>query len=115
MGMKKFLTFQMVLLLAIFAAANLYAEAGKKAPAASPLPQGAVITGKVVETMDSGGYTYMLLETGGRKTWFAVPEMKVKVGQTISLANGVPMVNYESKTLKRRFDLVIFSPGPAKK
>ncbi len=32
------------------------------------------LSGKVVETMNSGGYTYVCLEKAGKKTWVAVPE-----------------------------------------
>ena len=38
-----------------------------------------VLSGKVVETMNAGGYTYVCLEKGGKKSWVAVPEMKVVV------------------------------------
>jgi len=35
------------------------------------------LSGKVVETMDSGGYTYVLLDNDGKQTWVAVTKMKV--------------------------------------
>ncbi len=72
----------------------------------------AALTGKVTETMDGGGYTYMNLEKDGKKTWVAAPVMKVKVGDTVKLQNGMPMPNFKSKTLNRTFDSVIFSGGP---
>lgn len=70
------------------------------------------LSGKVVETMNSAGYTYVCLENSGKKTWIAVPEMKVKKGQTLAFQPGAEMVNFESKTLKRKFDKIIFSAGP---
>ncbi|MBI5204132.1 MAG: hypothetical protein HZA11_04355 [Nitrospirae bacterium] len=72
------------------------------------------ISGKVVETMDSGGYTYVCLEKKGKKTWVAVPQMKVKKGQNMSFQPGTEMVNFKSKTLNRTFDRVIFSGGAIK-
>lgn len=72
------------------------------------------ITGKVVETMDSAGYTYIHLEKNGKKTWVATPQMKVKKGQTMSFRPGQEMQNFESKTLKRKFDRIIFSEGLVK-
>jgi len=69
------------------------------------------LTGKVVETMDSGGYTYVQIENNGKKTWVAVPKTKVVVGQDITLSPGNEMRNFESKTLKRKFDSIIFSGG----
>ncbi len=70
------------------------------------------LSGKVVETMDSGGYTYVCLEKSGNKIWLAVPKMKVIVGQNMSFKPGIEMVNFQSKTLKRKFDKIIFSEGP---
>ncbi|GJQ59729.1 MAG: DNA-binding protein [Candidatus Scalindua sp. AMX11] len=70
------------------------------------------VSGKIVETMNSGGYTYLLLEKEGKQTWAAITEMDVSVGQEITLAPGHYMVNFTSKTLDRTFDAIIFSPGP---
>ena len=69
------------------------------------------VSGKVVETMDSGGYTYICLESGGKKVWAAVPTMKVSVGQELTLQPGQEMSNFKSKSLNRTFDSVIFSGG----
>lgn len=73
----------------------------------------APLAGKVIETMNSGGYTYVRLDRGTDKIWVAVPEMKVKVGDELIFAPGNAMTNFKSETLKRTFDLVIFSSGPA--
>ncbi len=69
------------------------------------------LSGKVVETMDSGGYTYAQIENNGKKTWVAVPKTKIEKGQDISFAPGAEMPNFESKTLNRKFDSIIFSGG----
>ncbi len=69
------------------------------------------LSGKVVETMTSGGYTYALIEKNGKKTWVAVPATKISVGQQVSFRPGVAMGNFESKTLNRKFDNIIFSTG----
>jgi len=71
------------------------------------------LTGKVIETMDSGGYTYVQIENNGRKTWVAVPQTKIKKGSTVTFMPGAPMANFKSKTLGKTFDLIIFSPGIA--
>ena len=75
-------------------------------------PSGSTISGKVVETMNSGGYTYVNLEKDGKKTWVAAPTMKVSVGQELELRNGAEMTNFPSKSLNRTFDSIIFSAGP---
>ncbi len=92
-------------------AANNPAEAVKvKDETAKPLFP---LSGKVVETMNSGGYSYVCLEKKGKKTWVAVPEMKISVGQEAAFEPGMEMVNFTSKTLNRTFDRIIFSGGPA--
>lgn len=80
---------------------------------ASPqaVPDRAAITGKVTETMDAAGYTYVNVETENGPVWAAIPESKVEVGQDLSLAGGMEMVNFESKALGRTFDSVVFSSG----
>ena len=76
-------------------------------------------SGKVVETMNAGGYTYVSLEKDGKKTWIAIPPTEVKVGQEVTFQPGAEMRNFTSKTLNRTFDSIIFSgglisqPGPA--
>jgi len=74
-----------------------------------------VLSGKVVETMNAGGYTYICLEKDGRKGWVAVPTMEVKVGDELSLLPGAEMGPFASKSLNRTFDKIIFSAGPATK
>jgi hypothetical protein len=69
------------------------------------------ISGKVIETMTSGGYTYALVESGGKKIWVAIPATKLTVGQEATFRPGADMGEFESKTLKRKFDEIIFSPG----
>jgi hypothetical protein len=77
------------------------------------------LSGKVVETMNAGGYTYVSLEKDGKKAWFAIPATEVKVGQQVTLQPGAEMRNFTSKTLNRTFESIIFSggiaaqPGPA--
>jgi len=71
------------------------------------------LSGKVVETMDSGGYTYMNLQKNGNKTWVAVPQMKVTVGQEMSIAPGMVMKEFKSNSLNRTFDAIVFSTGVA--
>ena len=69
-------------------------------------------SGKVVETMDAGGYTYVCLEKNGKKTWVAVTQTKVVVGSKMIFQPGVEMPNFTSKSLGRTFDSIIFSEGP---
>jgi photosystem II stability/assembly factor-like uncharacterized protein len=87
------------------------APVSQSQPAGDPGPAGTALTGKVVETMNSGGYTYASIENNGKRTWVALPDTKLKVGQQITCQPGMPMQNFTSKTLKRTFDVIIFSGG----
>ena len=98
-----------------------YASAEKSAPAPAakqPLVKAekedpnAGPSGKVVETMDAGGYTYVCLEKNGKKTWVAVSQTKVAVGSKMAFQPGQEMQNFTSKSLNRTFDNIIFSGGP---
>jgi hypothetical protein len=88
-----------------------YEASKEKAQAESEHPS-TTLSGKIVETMNSGGYTYILLEKDGEKTWVAVREMEVAVGQEISFEPGHGMSNFTSKSLNRTFDRIVFSAGP---
>lgn len=88
---------------------------GQTPAEAKPAATAPKLAGKVVETMDAGGYTYICLENDGKKTWAAVPTMKVAVGNEIELSPGVEMKKFSSKTLNRTFESIVFSSGPLKK
>ena len=98
-------------------AAQMPAVAPGADPHAGLKPQeikaGAGHKGKVTETMDSGGYTYVQVDENGQKVWVAVMQTKVKVGDTVEFPDSPPMVNFSSKTLKRTFEKIIFAPGLA--
>ena len=67
--------------------------------------------GKVTETMDAAGYTYVEVDTGSQKVWAAAPKFQVEVGDRVVIPQGQPMPNYHSKTLDRDFELVYFVPS----
>jgi hypothetical protein len=87
------------------------AEQAQPAVAEPAQPAAAAKSGKVVETMNSGGYTYVLVDTGSEKVWAAAPEFQVKVGDPVVVPEGMPMTNYHSKTLNRDFEMVYFVNG----
>jgi len=66
-------------------------------------------TGKVVETMSTAGYTYVLVDTGSKKLWAAAVQFAVKVGDTVNVMAEMPMPNYHSKSLDRDFELIYFA------
>ncbi len=72
-----------------------------------------IIAGKVSETFDGGGYTYVAVEKDGKQTWVAVPVTQVTVGEEVAFRPGVAMQNFTSKALGRTFATIIFSAGIA--
>lgn len=74
--------------------------------------QRAANSGKVVETMNAGSYTYIRLDDGsGKEIWAAVPETQLEIGEEITLNNGAVMRDFTSKSLNRTFESILFSSG----
>jgi len=71
--MKRFsLFFSMFAFVLVVAVNGSYAGAPKPAEPPQPSP----LSGKVMESINGGGYTYVHIEKGGKEIWVAVPEMK---------------------------------------
>ncbi|MBW2187049.1 MAG: hypothetical protein BA874_02440 [Desulfuromonadales bacterium C00003068] len=66
------------------------------------------MTGTVVETMDTAGYTYVKVQSDDKVIWAAAPEFKVAVGDSVIIPEGMAMPNYHSNTLNRDFDVLYF-------
>jgi hypothetical protein len=79
-------------------------EAGSTAPAAPS----ASIKGKVLERLDAPPYSYLRLQTAQGEAWAAVPKTEVAKGQEVTVAGAMPMMGFESKMLKRKFDTIYF-------
>ena len=69
------------------------------------------VSGKVVETMNSGGYTYALVDKDGARTWVALPMSMIAVGNEITCKPGMVMNNFHSSSLNRSFEHIVFSMG----
>ncbi len=122
--MRKYISFGCVL--ALLLAGNVACDRQKEAAQPSPqetasattaeapgaAPQNVAIkSGKVAETMNSGGYTYMQVDDGQEKVWIAVTQSEVAVGDEVSYYDGLVMENFNSPSLGREFDKVVFSNG----
>ena len=91
--------------------AGIAAAADTSAPAKPETPGAAApasITGKVLEVKDVESYTYLRLKTGKGEIWAAVGKTPVKLGSEVTIENVSMMANFESKTLKRKFDQIAF-------
>lgn len=69
---------------------------------------GGGLAGAVIETMDSGGYSYLKLKTASGEKWAAVKQGKFTVGQQVTIAGAMEMKNFKSKTLDRLFPSIHF-------
>ncbi len=90
-----------VLVAALLAAAGLAARA-------MPPAQAPALQGEVLEVRDVESYTYLRLKTKEGETWAAVPATAVKKGARVSIGNAMVMQDFESRTLKRKFDRIVF-------
>jgi alkylated DNA nucleotide flippase Atl1 len=82
----------------VWAGANTSPDAGASS----------VVKGKVLEVKDVESYTYLHLKTQDGDTWAAVSKTSVKKGATVSIENVTVMNNFESKTLKKTFPVILF-------
>jgi hypothetical protein len=92
---------------ALFSPLHLFAEkAGGSSSGTAASAQGN--EGKVLATLDAPGYTYMELAGTDKRFWIAAPTTKVKVGDRVRFDQSLVMKNFNSKTLNRTFDQIIF-------
>lgn len=89
------------------------AEATAAVAPAHPPVQAATgeLRGKLLETIDAAGYTYLRLQTSSGETWAAIPATDVQQGTEVVVLDPRPMGRFESKTLKRTFDEIVFGSG----
>jgi len=75
----------------------------------SSFNQTPVYKGTVVETMNSGGYTYVQLNLGDKKIWIAGPQMAVNKGEVLqTFSKGGEMRDFKSKSLNKEFPVIFF-------
>jgi hypothetical protein len=67
--------------------------------------------GRVLEALDVPGYSYILVENNGREVWLAGNPVKVAEGDIISWNQASVMRNFQSKTLERTFEEILFVSG----
>jgi len=66
------------------------------------------VTGKVLEVKDVDNYTYLRLKTQDGEMWAAVNKAPMKIGADVTIENATVMNNFESKTLNKTFDRIMF-------
>ena len=64
---------------------------------------------KVLEALNSGGYTSIKVQDAKESYWIAMTQRKVKAGEQIKYNEQGWMQNFHSKTLNRTFDKILFA------
>ena len=81
-------------------------------------PSSGKISGTVAETLDSGAFTYVRLTTDKGDQWVVCRLQPIKKGAQISVVVNMVADKFQSETLKRTFDKLVFgdvegAPVPA--
>jgi len=64
---------------------------------------------KVIEHLESGGYSYIKVQEAQKTYWIAMTQRAVKEGATVQFNEQGWMQNFHSKTLNRTFDNILFA------
>lgn len=87
---------------------DFFNESKSKDHARSDTTQGPPLSGKVVNAIRGGGYTYMHLENDGQEFWIASSVINVKRNDTVRWEGGTVMTNFTSYALNKQFDEIHF-------
>jgi len=77
-------------------------------PPAIPADTNLANSGKVLEVINSSGYTYTQVRTGKETLWLAAYKTDVAKGATVRYSSGIVMQKFYSKSLDRTFDQILF-------
>lgn len=69
----------------------------------------AIHYGKVLEVTPVMGYDYLKVDENGKTRWIAIATAPVKVGDKIGYDTQTIMKNFQSKSLNKTFDEIIFA------
>ncbi|MCF6173361.1 MAG: hypothetical protein L3J44_06215 [Campylobacteraceae bacterium] len=64
--------------------------------------------GVVLESVNSGGYTYARVDDGGNIYWIAGPMSTITKGTAVSFIEQMVMVDFTSKSLDKKFESLMF-------
>jgi hypothetical protein len=65
-------------------------------------------TGTVLAVIDSKMYTYLQVSSATGAVWLAAYKNDIAKGDTVRYSKGVVMRNFQSKSIERTFDTIIF-------
>jgi hypothetical protein len=64
--------------------------------------------GTVVEVINASRHIYVQIDTGEQRVWVAVPAFDGKPGDKVLVPPGVPVADFQSKRLNRKFKMIYF-------
>lgn len=73
-----------------------------------PNIQNPVLKGTIIEFQDVKDYTYLHLKDSTGQIWAAIPKTVVETEKEIELSNIIVMKDFQSKTLDKIFDIILF-------
>jgi hypothetical protein len=73
-----------------------------------PAAQGQTVKGEVLEVKAADPYVYLRLKTKEGELWAAVNKAPVRKGAEVTIENAMMMSNFESKSLGKTFDKIVF-------
>lgn len=68
-----------------------------------------MVQGTVLETMDSGGYTFVQIQMADEQRWIASQPADVAVGDVVQTTQGMAMTGFHSNSLNRTFETIYFT------
>ena len=83
----------------------------RQSPSEKQEGMSAMFQGTVAEMIDAGRHIYVRIDTVKQQVWVAVPAFDGKVGDTVLVPPGLPVADFQSRKLKRKFKLMIFVGG----
>ncbi|CDF79969.1 nucleic acid binding, OB-fold, tRNA/helicase-typ e [Formosa agariphila KMM 3901] len=65
----------------------------------------------VLEELSSAGYVYLKVKENEKEYWMSIPRRPIEIGATYYYDDGMEMKDFNSKSLNRTFESVIFVEG----
>jgi hypothetical protein len=87
---------------------NANADNRRNIAATTPPAYQLTNTGTVLEVIDSEMYTYLQVSSEAGAIWLATYKTDIAKGDTVRYSKGVVMRNFQSQSIKRTFDTIMF-------
>lgn len=83
----------------------------QQSPSTNPEVMSKMFKGTVTEVINAGRHIYVHIDTGVKLVWVAVPAFDGKPGDKVLVPPGVPVADFQSKNLHRKFKMIYFVGG----